>query len=499
MRIRSAFLLQLATAVVPSLILLCVVPHVRSRLSLDAFAGFTVIVSSISFLTMLDGGLGRATTYLISVARSKGGIRRARATLLGSMGLGAVFALIVMAAGSALIGFQTKGSFVTARGAIYILLLFAPAFVCGLVFRGALEGQQRFGLSTTLQLAYGTIVGVAPLVVIKNSADLASYAWVVGAARTALALALFRVTGLAAPVTRRLMRASVITAGRLFRYSKWLLLSNIVGLCIIYADRFVITRYFGSDVVAAYVLPMEMISRGQLLVSAFCSVMFPRLVMHFQRATGRDLAGIIGDAQALAIAANIAAGFLAIPVAEPLLRWWLGPNLSMQASEVALVGIVGLALISCSSITMLAINGMGHTRQVAGLHFLELPLYLALLYVVSRTASLHWLLAAWLTRLLFDAFAMALISRSVARRFSGRVRPAGGAAPFGAGKSWYWRIVPAVLAMVLLAVIFRGPSISMEQKLYWAITGVAATLATLLVFVRRLRTAMSQAAPVPIR
>jgi hypothetical protein len=150
---------------------------------------------------------------------------------------------------------------------------------------------------------------------------------------------------------------------------------------------------------------------------------------------------------------------------------------------------------------MLAINGMGHTRQVAGLHFLELPLYLALLYVVSQAASLHWLLAAWLTRLVFDAFAMALISRSVARRVAGRVRSAGPAAPFGADKSWYWRIAPAVLAMFLLAVIFRGPSISLEQKLYWAIAGVAATIAALLVFVRRLRAAMSQptAAPVPIR
>lgn len=490
MKIRSAFLLQLATATIPSLILLSVVPAVRSRLGLDAFAGFSVIVSAVGLLSILDGGLGRAVTYFVSMARSKGGVYRAHAAVLGGLAVGIGLAIVVMVAGAVLLGFLNGESFLTARKAIYVLLVFCPAFVAGSVLKGALEGQQRFALSAALQLTHGALIGIAPLFVIAHSDDLSLYAWIVGAARISLVGALLYASRLFSPGSWRLARTAREHARRLFHYSKWLFFSNIVGLCIIFADRFVISGYFNSSVVAAYVLPMELIARGQLLVGAFCSVIFPKLVTHVQRAIGRDFAALISDAQGLVVSAIVAIGFVCAPLMEPMMGWWLGHALAPQAALIALVGIVGLALVSSSSISMLAINGMGHTRQVAILHAAELPLYLGLLYLATVHASLMGLLAAWLFRLIFDAFGMELILRSLVLKAKDRM-------PLYVGKKVRrWTLLIA-LTLALLGLIFSGATISSRASIYWAAVGAVCSIAVLVSFGLRLRDSISTSPSTP--
>lgn len=485
MKIRSAFLLQVATASIPSLILLSVVPVVKSRLGIDAFAGFAVIVSAIGLLSILDGGLGRSVTYFVSMARTKGGVRSAHAAVIGGMAVGFGLAIVVMVAGAALLGFLNGESFLIARNALCILLAFCPAFIACSVLKGALEGQQRFALSAALQLSHGALIGIAPLLLIAHSDDISFYAWVVGVARISLMGALLYATGLALPSFFSLVRSVGVHSHRIFQYSKWLFFSNIIGLCIIFADRFVIAGYFNSSVVAAYLLTMELISRGQLLVGAFCSVIFPKLVTHVQRATSLDFAGLIRDAQGLVITANLAIGFVSVPLMEPMMSWWLGHTLAPQAAQIALVGIVGLALVSSSSISMLAINSMGHTRQVAILHASELPLYFALLYVATVQMSLQILLAAWLFRLVIDAFGMEMILHSLVKKATVRL------VTDAAKDVFRWPLL-ITLIFALLALIFCGPFISSTSSLYWAAAGAACSIAFFVNFVLRLKNLIAQ-------
>lgn len=484
MKIHSAFTLQVATATIPSLILLLVVPVIRSRLGLDAFAGFSVIVAAVGFLSILDGGLGRTITYFVSVARSKGVLSQEQVSVISGMAVGVGFSIVMMLASSVLLQLLDGKSFMTARNAIFILLFFCPAFVAGSILKGALEGQQRFALSAALQLTHGAFIGIAPLIVINHAEDLSQYALIIGAARISLMLALFYATGLFTKVSWRLLRSAGMQINYIFHYSKWLFFSNIVGLCIIFSDRFAIAGYFDSIIVAAYVLPMELIARGQLLVSAFSSVIFPKLVAHVQRARGHDFAALLNNAQGLVVAVNLAIGFVCVPLMEPLMSWWLGSTLAPQAATIALVGIVGLTLVSSSSISMLAINGLGHTRQVAILHGIELPLYLGLLYFATIHASLQMLLGAWLLRLLIDAFGMQVILHSLVQPTSTRTYF------YSDKKVLHWVLLTA-LAFTLLVLIFRRPFISIQSLLYWSLTGAACSIAVLVTFSLRLRAAIS--------
>lgn len=491
MKIRSAFLLQVATSTIPSLILLSVVPIVRNRLGLEAFAGFSVIVSAIGLLSILDGGLGRAVTYFVSKARSRGEARRANGAVLGGIAVGVGLAIIVLAAATMLLGFLNGESFLIARNAIYALLIFSPAFIASSVLKGALEGQQRFALSAVLQLTHGAFIGIAPIFVINHSEDLSMYAWIVGAARISLMGALLYASGLVSASSWRLVRTVSGYSRRLFNYSKWLFFSNIVGLCIIFADRFVISGFFNSSVVAAYVLPMELIARGQLLVGAFCSVVFPRLVTHVQHSTRRDVAALVNDAQGFVVAAIVAIAFVFAPFMESMMGWWLGHALAPQATLIALVGIVGLALVSSSSISMLAINGMGHTRQVAFLHAAELPLYLCLLYLATVHASLKGLLAAWLIRLIFDALGMELILRSLVLKTTNRMT-------LDIKKTVRRWILLLALTVALLTLIFSEAFVSSRSSFYWAIVGAVCSIAVLVSFGLRLRDSISTSQTTPL-
>lgn len=489
MKIHLAFSLQLAASAIPSLILLAVVPLIRGRLELDAFAGFAVIVSAISLLSVLDGGLGRAATYFVSVAGVRSGAFRSRAALLGALAVGAGFAVVGMATGVLALEFLDGTAFVVARDALFVLLMFYPAIVAGSILKGGVEGQQRFALSAGLQLTHGVVIGIAPLFVIWCAADLAVYAWLVGVARVGLVLALLSATGLTVARIRRLARVLGSHVGRLFHYSKWLLFSNLVGLAIIFADRFAIVGFFDSLVVAAYVLPMELVARGQILVGAFSSVAFPKLVRHIRR-DSRQLAALIGDSQGVVMTTVLALGFASLPLLEPMMGWWLGHALAQQAAMVALAGIVGLALVSGASITMLAIHGLGHTRQVAALHAFELPLYFGLLVLAIAHASLPMLLTVWLARLAFDLLGMEGILFALLRKGRGQASPDFRPAVLRG-------MLLMILAGSLLLLAYLKPSAGSLP--YWAAAGALVCVLALGGFWFRLRHALpaSSASPCP--
>lgn len=411
MRFRSAFASQVAAALLPSIILLLIVPVVRRKLGLDAFAGFTVLISGVSVLTLFDGGLGRSTTYFTS----RHGVQNDGATrswLWACMLLGVVFSVAIGAAGTLALHLE-NGSFKAAGPALQVLLAFTPVFVLGAIVKGALEGQRRFALSTGLQLAYGCAISVAPLILVLGDSRLSAFSFSVGLIRTCLVGALAAcVPALLLPRKNLGLAGVLLQVRQVFDYTKWLVISNVIGLCIVFADRFVIASHFDARIVASYILPMEMVSRVQLLVAAFCSVIFPTLVMHAER-NNPDYFHVVRSAQGVVASGVLAASCVFVPLAEPVFSWWLGASLGGQAAQIGLVSLIGVALIANAALAMVAINSLGHTRQIAILHAIELVIYVVLLIIAVSQQSLSMLLLAWVARQLIDALCMSQILKKL--------------------------------------------------------------------------------------
>lgn len=453
--------MQVLAAALPAVILVLTIPLVRTRLDAQYFAAFTILVSAVGLLAVLDGGLGRASTYFASLEIGRGTARAGAEVFSGFLAVGIVFSLAVMLVVACAV-FQTSSAAIqAARPSILVLVGFVPMFVAGSLLRGVLEAEQRFARSSGLQLAHGIVISAAPAVLIMDGMDLPMFAWTVGVARTALTLTLLRSTGLKLHLG---WSTSVLEqTKRVIAYSKWLLVSNIIGLAIIFADRFVVANYFPNHAVAAYVLPMEVIGRLQILVAAFCTVVFPRLVIHASasRHSGRQF---VENAQGAVMALTGLAGFAIAPFAHSMADWWLGASLAGTGGQVLLIGIVGLGLSANAALAMLDINSRGHTRPVAVLHTFEAVTYLACLSLAAHNLSVGLLLMIWTARLLVDAIGMNLVARSGLGEDE--------TPPRSRQSVVAWVVVATVLAL-LLVIGYTPGALSASQVMVSALIGTA--------------------------
>lgn len=473
--LRSAFLLQLAGAVLPALVMLLSVPLIRVQLDMDRFAAFTVLLSAVGLLAVLDGGLGRASTYFMSLALKSGLRRRAVPVFHGILLVGAVFSVVLAVVGTVAVQAYEGAAAGMARPALEILVIFAPVFVVGALLRGFLEAEGRFAVSSALQVVYGTAVGLVPVALFHFSDDLRLLAWWMGLLRGLLVLAQWYCCGLMRRENWHVARTASVHARRVLRYAQWLFLSNLVGLSIVFADRFLVGALFSSAVVAAYVLPMEMVARLQILVNAFCSALFPRLVSARPQPGGAG-AQWLADAQGALLSAALLLGGLVALLAPPLMGWWLGAEAARLGTGVLAVGIVGSGLIAGSALAMLLVNSRGLTRPVALLHVAELPLYLGLLYGAARAASIELLLGVWLLRLAVDALVMTQIALRSAAPAAAR-RALRGLAP--------WCALGAGLAALLGGCLLSpGPPTRQGPVLGFAL---AMALVAASIFLTRLR------------
>jgi len=407
------FGLQVSAAIIPSLAFLFSVPILSARVDIPTFAAFSVMLSIIGFLAALDGGIGRAATYFVGIAVAQNNRLSLSSTVQASLIIGLAFSLFVMGCASLALNWLSGPALVSAKSALQILLVFMPAIVCGAVMKGVLEGLQRFPLSSGLQLLQGLIIGLAPVFTINSIDDLAKFALVVGLVRLFL-------LGLQIYFSQINLALKGIGAYNSFKnilnYSKWLFVSNLVGLIIVFSDRLLIASAFGYEAVSIYILPMEIISRSMIIVAAFASVLFPRLIYHVTIGNN-EMLFLIEKLSNTILSLTLAAGFFLLPFIDLLMALWMGSELGGQTRWIVMVGIVGVVLASSSTLSMMGINSLGHTRQIAFLHVLELILLAVLLYLANKHKSLLIVQVAWISRLIIDAIGMQMIlNLSVSRR-----------------------------------------------------------------------------------
>lgn len=478
MKLRSAFILQVFGALTPALVLFVSIPIIRNQLDLESFAAFTVLVSAVGLLALLDGGLGRASTYFVSLALAGTKRYQMPGVFQAVLLVGLVFSFILGVLAAIALQWVQTGAIANVRPALQILAIFAPFFVASSLLRGVLEAQQHFGRSNTLQIMHGVLIGAAPVLIFLVTTSLELFAWVVGAIRIGYTLALAFSAGLMSYSGWGWTQSVWVHVRQVFHYTKWLFVSNIIGIAIVFADRYVVASFFPSNIVAAYVLPMEMIMRAQILVAAFCTVIFPRLVTSSASLPSVTVRPFLANMQGIVTSITLIVGSVMGIFAEPLMRLWLGNALASEGAQVVIAGIIGLGLIASAALAMIGLNSEGFTRPVALLHLAEMPVYFMLLYMVANFSSLELLLTVWIIRLLADAIGMNLLAdwNSVAEaRQSATVA---------------WLLMLASLAGLLL-MAFLLASLDLPTRIVIAVVGSAVGIVSAHYFIGRFQRSVS--------
>src|SRR5579859_4180453 len=434
----------------PMMVAVFCIPILIRGLGTSRFGVLTLAWALIGYASLFDFGLGRALTQLVAQKLGAGKEREIPALawtslllmlLLGFAGTACILLISPWLAHSALhvpdaLEAETLQSF-------RLLGLSIPFVITTAGLRGLLEAHQRFSLVSALRIPMGVYTFAGPLLVLPFSKSLVPVVATLVAGRIAAWAAHLLVCMRVLPELRRSIAWERSAAGPLLRFGGWMTVTNVVGPLMVTLDRFLIGALVSVTAVAYYATPYEVVTKFLLLPAGLMGVMFPAFSTGFAKDRERT---------ALLFSRSVKSLFLVlfpimlcvVALAQDGLKLWLGAEFAQHSFRVLQILAVGVFINSLALVPFALVQGAGRPDLTAKLHFVELPLYLGLLWWLISTRGIEGAAIAWTARVGVDAlFLFGLAKRSLH------------------GQSWIrWRtaLFPALALLVLaLGALLQGP------------------------------------------
>ena len=405
---------------VPLLIAAVTVPHLLSALGPQRFGLLTLAWGLIGYASALDFGVGRAATHQIAELRGAANAAHDEVAVVLSTAVtvtavtGGLAALCVIA--SLLFGVE---SFVKAdqvpvqeiRLSIMLLAVALPLQAISAAYRGVNEAFLHFrGISVVRILLGGANFGF-PFLIALFTQKIYRLVMSLVASR---GVALFVYRYLAHQCMDQFIGANMAkfskeAARRLIKFGGWFTLSSVLNPVVAAADRFYIASLISATVVAAYVIPYEMVAQSLILVGAVTTVIFPFLsqirISDPERARKIFLRALMGSAFVMSLA-TLAFWILG----GAILDLWLGSSIPEQSRDIVRVLSLGLAPYALGTMCVAQLHSMGRTDWTAKINIIEFPLFLALVFYFIKNFGLIGAAWAWVLRVTVDATLLLLAS-----------------------------------------------------------------------------------------
>jgi len=416
---------NLAGLAAPLVLALVAVPRLVAVLGPDAFGLLTLAWSCIGYFSLLDLGLGRALAQVTAADLAGGGESQIPArfwTSLYFMAAGGAAGAVVLLP---IAGWLANHVFhlppalqADGRQSLCLIAAAIPVLTVSAGLRGFLEAHQRFAAVSAVRIGMGLLTFGAPLALLPYSRRVSTFV---------AALVLTRALGLAAhfalsistmPALWHSRSLDLAKAGILLRLGGWMTVSNVVSPLMTYLDRFLIGAILSVGAVAYYVTPFEMATKLLLIPSALTGVLLP--------AFSGALAGNRASAGMLYRRSLAVVVYLLLPLSLAMaafgkfgLNLWLGPVFTSNTRHVLPILSLGVFVNGLAGVPFALIQAAARPDLTAKLHLVEVPVYLAVCWYLTRRFGIDGAALAWAARALVDAAALLLL----ARRWSFNVAP----------------------------------------------------------------------------
>ena len=412
---------NLAGLSLPLLVAAVTVPQLIGRLGHERFGLLALAWSLIGYAGVLDLGIGRALTQMVSRLRGEGNlsaipnalVTAGRITLIAGLAGGGLIVLAALCGADTWIHAATTPR-KEITNAILLLAIALPVQAMSATYRGLNEAFLNFKGISLLRIGLGVVNFGGPYLVTLYTTELP---WLVATlvASRLIALAVFRwlaYSCLEDWKTKKTAAAySATSAKSLFSFGGWITVSSVVSPMLIQADRFLIASVLSASAVTAYVLPYEVVVQSLILVGAISSVIFPTMskLMReepngWQRYFRRWLLIVAG--MMFLVCAAIA---LLLP---GVLQLWVGNDLQPKSILVGQILCIGVFANSIGSMYYALLHAKGRADITAKLHVIEFPLFVTTLFFLVHIFGITGAAWAWVGRMVFDAVALAWISRT---------------------------------------------------------------------------------------
>jgi O-antigen/teichoic acid export membrane protein len=186
----------------------------------------------------------------------------------------------------------------------------------------------------------------------------------------------------------------------LLSFGGWVTLTAVLAPLLTMVDRFAIGATLGATYVAIYSVPYQLAQRIAIIPSALSNAMFPKM----SSATFEGAGSLAARGTYALLAIMGPPVVVAIFLARPFLKFWIGGALAAQAAPVAEVVLVAFWANAFALMPFVKLQATGRPDIVTVILLVEVPPYLACLYFGLKTWGLQGAALAFAARCLLDYF-----------------------------------------------------------------------------------------------
>ena len=454
---------NLAGFTVPLVLFLVTIPLYIEAIGAARYGVLAIVWLVLGLFGMMDLGLGRAATQRIAALKDGSDAERRDAlavALSSNLVIGAVGALLMAAAAWYVFAHGMKlepGLRAEALPVVPMMALGVPIVTTLAIASGALMGRERFFVVNRISITNTSLFQLAPLAV----------AWFVGPelpllVATALAARLLAVLLLLRECHKEFGRGPARWFDRaallaMLRYGGWVTVGGMVGMVLVFSDRFLIGAAIGAVAVTVYAVPLDATRRIAVIADALANALFPRLAVTDAQSSARLTRQAVGALYAIATPPVAAL----IVLADPLMRLWLGDDLGARSAPLLqILAIAGWANIF-AKVPYARLQAQGRPDWVAKIMLAQLPLYLPALWFALQEFGLMGAAWVYLARNTVDTLALFVAAE-------GRVQRA-----VLLGPTWVAMVAAAILLPSLAplswptAAALAAPAIALATLAGW--------------------------------
>ncbi|EAR56464.1 polysaccharide biosynthesis protein [Photobacterium sp. SKA34] len=388
----------MSSIVIPTIVVIPTLGVIARILGVELFGIYTLIFAIYGYASLFDLGLSRSLVRCVSINRDSLIDTKEYVYTAGSFvfSLGLVIGLSLYFNSDTLTELLNvnKDYYHQVSLSIKIMSVFIPFLLLNLIVISYLEGMERFKELSILKTIINILLSLSPFLFILKTSSI-----VYGI----LGLCLARVISLIIVYIYikkdfkniKVKFFDLVKFKKLIFFGGWLTISNIINPIMTYFDRFILSSLAGSNYLALYIAPSEVVSKLLLIPNSVGRVLFPKL--------SRDNDFNLND---IYMYMSLISIFVALPFfifPTEIISIWLGSGYEKTGLTLRIL-LIGFVFNAISQIPYSFIQAKGYSKLTAKIHLCEVLPYLLLLYFLVKSYSYNGAAVAWCLRVTIDFF-----------------------------------------------------------------------------------------------
>lgn len=395
------------------------IPILIESLGVEGFGILTIAWLITGYFGMLDLGVGRALTKILSEKLGREELDDIAENIWTALILCLVLGLIGLCLLASISPYLVNNIFIIESFSVddievslYLLALAVPVIILSAALSGILQSYQRFDLVNIIRAPAGSFIFLGPVIALSFSEDITIVILSLVITRFIECVMYFIFCIRIVPQIMNGIKPKKSLFGQFIRFGSWMTISNILGPILIYLDRFLIASVISVSAVSFYATSHEIIQRLMILPGAIVGVVFPALGALLGRNDTKEASLLLFKGVKFTYIAITPIIIILYIFAEEGLNLWLGPEFSSQGSTILKTLSIGALIASLSYFPFALLHSAGRPDKTAILHVIEVPIYICLAWVLITKFGIQGAAFAWVIRVFFDTMALFIMARS---------------------------------------------------------------------------------------